>query len=106
MISNIVSFLVSCLVTKIFAHHIKNPYYRLFITEEVAHALCQIIKNDKIVDEIEDYLLFLVMWEWGEPFLNPELPDMLRYASDKGIKTVTSTKDTDGSWRVAGYFIR
>ena len=53
MISNIVSFLVSCLVTKIFAH-IKNPYYRLFITEEVAHALCQIIKNDKIVDEIEE----------------------------------------------------
>ena len=45
----------------------------------------------KIVDDLEDYLLFLVMWEWGEPFLNPELPDMLRYASDRGIKTVTST---------------
>lgn len=45
----------------------------------------------KIVDDMEDYLLFLVVWEWGEPFLNPELPDMLRYASDRGIKTVTST---------------
>jgi radical SAM protein with 4Fe4S-binding SPASM domain len=45
----------------------------------------------KIVDDMNDYLLFLVMWEWGEPFLNPELPDMLRYASERGIKTVTST---------------
>jgi len=45
----------------------------------------------KIVDDMQDYLLFLVMWEWGEPFLNPELPDMIRYASDRGIKTVTST---------------
>ena len=45
----------------------------------------------KIVDAMEDYLLLLVMWDWGEPFLNPELPEMIRYASEKGIKTVTST---------------
>ena len=45
----------------------------------------------KIVDDMEDYLLLLVMWDWGEPFLNPELPEMIRYASNKGIKTVTST---------------
>lgn len=45
----------------------------------------------KIVDDMGDYLLFLVLWEWGEPFLNPELPEMIRYASEKGIKTVTST---------------
>ena len=45
----------------------------------------------KIVDAMEDYLLLLVMWDWGEPFMNPELPEMLRYASNKGIKTVTST---------------
>jgi radical SAM protein with 4Fe4S-binding SPASM domain len=45
----------------------------------------------KIVDDMQDYLLFLVLWEWGEPFLNPELPEMIRYATEKGIKTVTST---------------
>jgi len=44
-----------------------------------------------IVDDMERYLLFLVMWTWGEPLTNPHLPQMLRYASDKNIKTVTST---------------
>lgn len=44
-----------------------------------------------IVDDMEDYLLLLVLWDWGEPFMNPAFPDMLKYASDKGIQTVTST---------------
>lgn len=44
-----------------------------------------------VIDDLEDYLLFLVMWSWGEPFMNPELPAMIKYASAKGIKTVTST---------------
>jgi len=44
-----------------------------------------------IIDDMADYLLFLVMWDWGEPLLNPDLPAMIRYASDRGIRTVTST---------------
>jgi radical SAM protein with 4Fe4S-binding SPASM domain len=44
-----------------------------------------------IIDDLEDYLLLLVMWSWGEPFLSPDLPAMIKYASEKGIKTVTST---------------
>jgi radical SAM protein with 4Fe4S-binding SPASM domain len=44
-----------------------------------------------IIHDLEDYLLFLVMWDWGEPFMNPDLPAMIRCASEKGIKTVTST---------------
>jgi radical SAM protein with 4Fe4S-binding SPASM domain len=45
----------------------------------------------KIVDDIEDHAMLLVMWDWGEPFMNPELPEMIRYATDKGIRTVVST---------------
>ena len=44
-----------------------------------------------VIDDMEDYLLFLVMWDWGEPLLNPQLPAMIRYASDRDIRTVTST---------------
>jgi radical SAM protein with 4Fe4S-binding SPASM domain len=44
-----------------------------------------------IIDDMERYLLFLVLWDWGEPLMNPELPSMIRYASERGIKTVTST---------------
>jgi radical SAM protein with 4Fe4S-binding SPASM domain len=44
-----------------------------------------------IIDDMERYLLFLVLWDWGEPLMNPELPSMIRCASERGIKTVTST---------------
>ncbi len=44
-----------------------------------------------IVDDMKDYLLFLVLWDWGEPFMNPEFPEMISYAAQYGIKTVTST---------------
>ncbi|MGZ4928763.1 MAG: radical SAM/SPASM domain-containing protein [Halobacteriota archaeon] len=44
-----------------------------------------------IIDDMGDYLLLLVMWSWGEPFLNPDLPAMIQYASKRDIKTVTST---------------
>lgn len=44
-----------------------------------------------IIDDMEPYLLFVILWDWGEPFLNPELPAMIRYAADRDIRVVTST---------------
>ncbi len=44
-----------------------------------------------IVDDMRRWLLFAVLWGRGEPFTNPRLPDMIRYAADAGIRTVTST---------------
>jgi radical SAM protein with 4Fe4S-binding SPASM domain len=44
-----------------------------------------------LVDDMERYLLFIVLWEWGEPFMHPQLPEMIRYAADRGIQSVTST---------------
>jgi len=44
-----------------------------------------------IIDDMREYLLFLILWDWGEPFINPELPNMIEYASNLGIETVTST---------------
>ncbi|MBP1749038.1 MAG: radical protein [Deltaproteobacteria bacterium] len=45
----------------------------------------------KIIDEVGDFLLLLNLWGWGEPFLNPDIHKMIRYAGDRGIKTITST---------------
>ncbi|TFH16392.1 MAG: radical SAM protein [Lentisphaerales bacterium] len=45
----------------------------------------------RLVDDIAQWLLLLVMWNWGEPFINPDLPAMIRYAAEHDIKTVTST---------------
>jgi len=43
------------------------------------------------VDQIADKLIYLYFYFQGEPYLNPEFLDMVKYASDKGIYTVTST---------------
>ncbi|HXX81218.1 MAG TPA: glycosyltransferase [Thermodesulfovibrionales bacterium] len=45
----------------------------------------------KIIDDVQDHVLLLILWDWGEPLTNPELPRMIRYAADRDIRTVTST---------------
>ncbi len=44
----------------------------------------------KIVDECAAHKIFSIRLSWrGEPLLNPKLPEMVRYAKQKGIKDVS-----------------
>ncbi len=43
------------------------------------------------IDDIYKDLLYLIFYFQGEPYLNPSFLDMVKYASDKGIYTATST---------------
>jgi radical SAM protein with 4Fe4S-binding SPASM domain len=43
------------------------------------------------IDQIAKELLYLVFYFQGEPYLNPAFLDMVKYASEKGIYTATST---------------
>ena len=45
----------------------------------------------KLIDEAGDYLLYAIMWSWGEPLLSPDVYRMFRYARDHHVLTVTST---------------
>lgn len=45
----------------------------------------------KAIDEVSENVLFVALWSWGEPFLNPEVFRMIRYAADKGLMVHTST---------------
>ena len=45
----------------------------------------------RTIDEIHKELLYLIFYFQGEPYLNPGFLDMVKYASDKGIYTATST---------------
>lgn len=45
----------------------------------------------KTIDELHDHLLYLYFYFQGEPFLHPHFIDLVKYASNKGIYTVTST---------------
>jgi radical SAM protein with 4Fe4S-binding SPASM domain len=43
------------------------------------------------IDDISRELLYLIFYFQGEPYLNRDFLDMVRYAHDKGIYTATST---------------
>lgn len=43
------------------------------------------------IDQIADKLMFLIFYFQGEPYINPDFLDMVRYAHSKGIYTITST---------------
>lgn len=45
----------------------------------------------KTITEIKDTLIHLTFYFQGEPFLNPDFLEMVRFASDNGIYTMTST---------------
>jgi len=44
-----------------------------------------------IIDDIGDYLFMIVLFNWGEPFVNPAVYDMIAYAKKSGIKIISST---------------
>lgn len=45
----------------------------------------------RVLDELHQQLVYLYFYFQGEPYLNPDFLDMVRYASERGIYTVTST---------------
>ena len=45
----------------------------------------------KIIDQIGAYLFLIMLWDWGEPFLNPHIYDMIACAKRRGIKVVSSS---------------
>ncbi len=52
------------------------------------------LQNDlfrKTIDDIHKELLYLIFYFQGEPYLNPDFLEMVKYASDKKIYTATST---------------
>jgi len=55
------------------------------------HAMLPFARFKKLVDDAGDYLLLIVLWIWGEPFLNPDIFKMIKYASEKKILIHSST---------------
>jgi radical SAM protein with 4Fe4S-binding SPASM domain len=45
----------------------------------------------KLIDEAGDYVFLILLWEWGEPFVNPDIYEMIAYARSKGIQLVSSS---------------
>jgi radical SAM protein with 4Fe4S-binding SPASM domain len=43
------------------------------------------------IDDLYKDLIYLIFYFQGEPYINPKFLEMVKYASDKGIYTITST---------------
>ncbi len=45
----------------------------------------------RIIDEAEDSVFLILLWEWGEPFIHPDIYEMIACARSKGIQLVSSS---------------
>lgn len=45
----------------------------------------------RVIDQIGDTALLGLLWDWGEPFVNPAIYDLIAYAKAKGMALVSST---------------
>ena len=45
----------------------------------------------KVIDQLKKNLIYLILYFQGEPFLNPDFFEMIRYASKNRVYTATST---------------
>lgn len=57
---------------------------------------------DSLLEEMGDYLFLIMFYNWGEPLLNKNLPEMVRKASDRNIETDVHT---NLSLRVSDQFL-
>jgi len=48
----------------------------------------------EVVDDLAGYAERMDLWNFGEPFLNPEIFNMIKYAEDRGVKVRVSTNST------------
>jgi len=49
------------------------------------------VQFKKIIDEVHEKLMYLTFYFQGEPYLNPNFFELIKYASNKNIYTATST---------------
>jgi|WetSurSiteA1Bulk_404760.scaffolds.fasta_scaffold15925_1 radical SAM protein with 4Fe4S-binding SPASM domain len=61
------------------------------VTDNKPRGNLDFVRFREIIDEVGDYILLINLWGWGEPFMNSDTFEMIRYAENKGIKVITST---------------
>lgn len=63
------------------------------VTEGLNRSSCHMDFNilKKVIDDLGEYVFLIVLWDWGEPFLNPRIYDMISYSKERYIKIVSST---------------
>lgn len=58
---------------------------------ERPHRHMELRTFQKIIDELGHHLFIILLWDWGEPFLNPSIYDMISAARKRKIGVISST---------------
>lgn len=45
----------------------------------------------RLLDEVGRFVFTLQLWDWGEPFVHPQVYEMIAHARSKGIKVISSS---------------
>lgn len=61
------------------------------IEKKIDNPVMSLEQFKKIIDEIGKFLVTIRFWHYGEPLLNPNFCQMVKYAKKKNIFTVTSS---------------
>tara|TARA_B100000963_G_scaffold341155_1_gene340552 strand:+ start:187 stop:1320 length:1134 start_codon:yes stop_codon:yes gene_type:complete len=103
------NFLIACTEEKYLKIRLKSKPYRVIIEPTNACNLgCQLcptglnasnrkkgimkfVDFKKIIDEVKEYCIEIHLYNWGEPTLNKDLIEMLRYAKKNNLWTRIST---------------
>ncbi len=40
----------------------------------------------KLIDDVGEYVFLILLWDWGEPFLNHQVYEMIHYAKQKPME--------------------
>ena len=48
-------------------------------------------KAKAVIDAVKDHVLFIRLFNWGEPFLDRDIFEIIRYASDAGLYSIISS---------------
>jgi len=56
---------------------------------ETGHMKFSLFK--RLLDEAGRYGLMVLLWDWGEPFVNPAIYEMIAYAKGSGLRVISSS---------------
>lgn len=61
------------------------------VTENKAKGFMTLAHFKRLIDEVGDATFLIHFWGWGEPFMNPDIYEMIVYGKSKGLQFISST---------------
>ncbi|MBN2354807.1 radical SAM protein [candidate division KSB1 bacterium] len=61
------------------------------VTDRQSRGFMDFNHYKKLIDEVGERVFLIHFWGWGEPFMHPNVYDMIRYGKSRGLQFISST---------------